>query len=129
MPGHQLQCGVVCNFFRTNRIEYQRLLIDPEKNKIRMGLGFAAFTAQHVGKTSLSAPDRRKKRSGREKMGQRNQAGPKNRDRDQNHQAMSAKPMHGGIISMTKPECRISKKLSRPNAEVIIASDCDLDHL
>src|SRR5881397_2961191 len=53
MPGHQLQCWVVCNFFRTNGIQYQRLLIDPEKNKIRMGLGFAAFTAQHVVKTSL----------------------------------------------------------------------------
>src|SRR5712692_9258503 len=61
--------------------------------------GLAAFPPQYVGKAPFAAPKSRKKRSGREKMGQPNQAGPKNGDPDQNQQAVTAEPMHAGIIS------------------------------
>src|SRR5712691_2831265 len=63
--------------------------------------GLAAFPPQHVGKAPLAAPNNRKKRSGREKMRQPNQAGPKKRDPGQNHQAVSAEPMHDGILRWT----------------------------
>src|SRR5438128_12683867 len=74
MRGHQSQRRILGDLIRINRIQDQRLLIDSEKNKIRMSLSFATFTAQHIGKTSLAAPDGRKKRSARKKMRQGDQA-------------------------------------------------------
>ncbi len=95
---HQLQRTIVrpVLFFRFQR---QAGLIDSEKNKIIMRFGFAAFAPQHIGKTAFAAPNDRKKRRGRKKMGQRNQACPKSRDQAQYEQPMAMEPMHGRIIS------------------------------
>jgi hypothetical protein len=77
-------------------------LIDPEKNKVRMGFGFSAFASQHVGKGSFSAPNAGKKRRAREKVGQRNQARPEKRDQAQDQQPMPVEPVHGPIISLNR---------------------------
>jgi len=50
---------------------------------IGMGHGFPPLPPQHVSKGPFAAPNSRKKWSGREKMRQPNQAGPKNRDQAQ----------------------------------------------
>jgi len=87
-------------------------LIDSHKNEFRMHGGLAAFTTQHVGKTVLATPDRRQKRSGRKKMRQHHQAGPKTSDRGQHHQPMTIEPMHALKLTF-RFDARPMRKLAR----------------
>lgn len=57
----------------------------------------SAFLPEHIGKTALATPDGRKKRRVRKKVGQSNQAGPKNRDRTQDQQPMPMQPVHARL--------------------------------
>ena len=74
-------------------------MINPKEDEILVCGGFPSFASKDVGKAALSAPDRRKKWRGREKVRQRDESGPKYRDQAQDQQPMPVKPMHRGIIS------------------------------
>jgi hypothetical protein len=96
---HQLKGAVPLDFFRSNRTQAERLLVDPNENKIRVRRRLASFAPQHIGKAALTAPDRGKKRRRREKMSERDEAGPKNCNQAQEPDAVPVKPMHARILA------------------------------
>src|SRR5262249_21288985 len=99
MLGHQLQTALLSDFLGIDSIELNRLLVHPDKNKLRMRGGLAALPAQHVFETAFATPNSRKTRYKRKDMREQNQASPRRGDRCQHQQAIAIQPMHERIIS------------------------------
>jgi hypothetical protein len=111
-----LKGAIVLNFFRPDRSQFERFLVDADENKILMGFCFPAFPAKDVLVRLLTAPDHGQERNTGRKMQTDHHHRDKGANARENRQAMSAKPMHGGIIS-ENVEIRMSNVEGNPNAE------------
>src|ERR1700730_14658991 len=99
MLGYQLQPTLLSNFLRTDGVQLNRLLVQPDKNELRMRRRFATLAADHVFKTAFATPDAGERRDKWEKMRQHDETGPKSNDPCQHCQAMAMEPMHERILA------------------------------
>ena len=115
----ELKRAIILQLRRRKRWWHERALVEPEKNKVGAGRGFAAFPAEKIFESLFPAPGRGKKGQLR-KLPKENEPCPKGANQAQDEQAVAAQPVHVAILGKVPFASKL--KFSRSSGAFVAAA-------